>query len=314
MASLPSHGETRHLERAPYPRASASLPSPRSTWLDHPANLCRVRDRPAPASPSTRPLFAVKLGGVLIPLRAGATLLGRGSSADIVLPSEQASRSHARILIEGDVVTIEDLNSRNGVFVNEVQIRGVTRLAVRDRIRIGDLAMRLVPFDDLQRTRSGDALPDLLPGESPGSPSERPAPTLDVVGPLVTKMLALGKKDEAERLLRLPLQRLLLDSVQGVEVSCAITARAAELAVKVAAATGRPQYVDLILRVHAAHQRPLPLSAIDELYRTLRSIRGVDQALLAEYVDGLEERVTDFGPSERFALSRLSGLRQLARA
>ncbi|MBN2195984.1 MAG: FHA domain-containing protein [Polyangiaceae bacterium] len=251
---------------------------------------------------------------MLIPLEAGETVIGRSPSSDVVLPSNTASRQHARIVVNGDGVSIEDLNSRNGVFVNEVRITRVQRLAVRDRIRIGDAMMKLVLFDEQKRTQGGEVLSPIAGPGSDESTSEPPPRALAVVGPIVEKLLALGKKEEADRLLRLPLQRLLLDSARGQTVSTEVTNRAAELAVKVAAATGRPQYIDLILRVHATHARPLPIAVIDELYGVLRAVRDVDRHVLEEYVDGLAAGAADLGPTERFALSRLVGLKQFAGA
>lgn len=48
----------------------------------------------------------------------GATVIGRGSSCDIVLVDSSISRHHARILKQGDQFFIYDLHSTNGTFVD----------------------------------------------------------------------------------------------------------------------------------------------------------------------------------------------------
>ena len=51
---------------------------------------------------------------------------GRSSDLDMVLVEEMVSRRHARILMEEGVISIEDLGSTNGTFVNGEKIqRGV---------------------------------------------------------------------------------------------------------------------------------------------------------------------------------------------
>lgn len=48
----------------------------------------------------------------------GATVIGRGSSCDIILVDSSISRRHARIQKQGDQFFIYDLHSTNGTFVD----------------------------------------------------------------------------------------------------------------------------------------------------------------------------------------------------
>jgi len=74
------------------------------------------------------------------------SLIGRGSQSDIVIDSIQASRVHAVIDVEPAFVTIRDLGSRNGTFVNDVQVENQV-LAEGDVIRLGSYEMRFVAGD-----------------------------------------------------------------------------------------------------------------------------------------------------------------------
>ena len=75
-------------------------------------------------------------------LTAGALVIGRATSCDLVLESTRISRNHARLTVEGDAVTIEDLGSRNGTFVNGEQVSSAG-LRTGDRISIADVTLTL---------------------------------------------------------------------------------------------------------------------------------------------------------------------------
>jgi ABC-type multidrug transport system ATPase subunit len=64
-------------------------------------------------------------------------IIGRDSTADIIIDDNVVSRKHARITIENGDYYIEDLRSTNGTFVNGEQVRRKTKLSEKDEIRIG---------------------------------------------------------------------------------------------------------------------------------------------------------------------------------
>jgi predicted component of type VI protein secretion system len=72
-------------------------------------------------------------------------VLGRAPKCDVVLKDTKASRRHARVVVEGSVTEIEDLESSNGTFLNGNQIR---RRLLRDgdEITIGTTALRFREF------------------------------------------------------------------------------------------------------------------------------------------------------------------------
>lgn len=71
------------------------------------------------------------------PLREGATMIGRADDVDlqIVLPS--MSRHHARIVVQGRDVTLQDLGSRHGSWRGTTRIDQAVTLAPGDEIRLG---------------------------------------------------------------------------------------------------------------------------------------------------------------------------------
>jgi DNA-binding winged helix-turn-helix (wHTH) protein len=92
-------------------------------------------DRPEPqSSPAT--VWVVFNGRELL-LQDGEHVFGRGADADIRLPSPSVSQRHAKMVIAGDIATIEDLDSKNGTFVRGGIVREPVRLEDGDRIRLG---------------------------------------------------------------------------------------------------------------------------------------------------------------------------------
>jgi serine phosphatase RsbU (regulator of sigma subunit)/pSer/pThr/pTyr-binding forkhead associated (FHA) protein len=77
--------------------------------------------------------------GQLFPLEGERAILGRHPDCDIVLESGSVSRHHARILAAGGEFFVEDLNSRNGTFVNGQPVEDRQRLDEGDHLSICDL-------------------------------------------------------------------------------------------------------------------------------------------------------------------------------
>jgi pSer/pThr/pTyr-binding forkhead associated (FHA) protein len=82
----------------------------------------------------------------LVSLGPNDNTIGRSPQNSIVVDSLQASRVHAVVTVEPAFVTITDLGSRNGTFVNGDRIE--TQMLVHDdAIRLGDCEMRFVAGD-----------------------------------------------------------------------------------------------------------------------------------------------------------------------
>lgn len=96
-----------------------------------------------------------KYQGGEFPLRMDREIvIGRGSDLDMVLVEDMVSRRHARIFSDGGEITIEDLGSTNGTFVNGEKIKRV-RLKEGDRILVGTSIIKLVVVD--QALSDGEA-------------------------------------------------------------------------------------------------------------------------------------------------------------
>ena len=82
-------------------------------------------------------------------------MLGRDEDAAVALRSPTVSRHHARIVITGEIASIEDLGSKNGTYLRGQVVTSPTQLADGDRIGIGafELTFRRVTGTDSTETQ-----------------------------------------------------------------------------------------------------------------------------------------------------------------
>jgi hypothetical protein len=78
-------------------------------------------------------------------LKAGTHMLGRHPGNDIVIADDGASRLHAELSVDvnANLVTLRDLDSTNGTYVNRERIYEIYRLRPQDQIRIGQHRLTL---------------------------------------------------------------------------------------------------------------------------------------------------------------------------
>ncbi len=91
-------------------------------------------------------------------LRSDSIVVGRRPYCDVVLNNNAVSREHARLTRRADGVYVEDLQSRNGVWIGGVKIAEPTRIYSRDSIQIGDAT--LVFYSDSPNARRPERRPD----------------------------------------------------------------------------------------------------------------------------------------------------------
>jgi len=97
-----------------------------------------------PAKTFALKFISGKYQGGEFPLKTDKQIvIGRSSELDMVLVEDMVSRKHAKIVVLGGKITIEDLGSTNGTFVNGEKIKQ-SRLKEGDRILIGTSILKLV--------------------------------------------------------------------------------------------------------------------------------------------------------------------------
>jgi DNA-binding winged helix-turn-helix (wHTH) protein len=90
---------------------------------------------------SAQPAGSVVFRGREFPLRAGANILGRDAAADVQIDDHTVSRKHAAITIREDAITVEDLDSKNGTYLDSVRLNGSAPIQDGETIVLGDASI-----------------------------------------------------------------------------------------------------------------------------------------------------------------------------
>ncbi|MEW6403762.1 MAG: adenylate/guanylate cyclase domain-containing protein [Chloroflexota bacterium] len=90
-------------------------------------------------------------------LSDGKTSIGRASANDIVVEDFSASRHHAEIHLKppGEILSLLDLDSTNGTYVNHKRVYGACPLRSNDVIRIGQVIFDITQPGDDQEAKKG---------------------------------------------------------------------------------------------------------------------------------------------------------------
>jgi len=67
---------------------------------------------------------------------SGTLTIGRDESCEVVVPDRQVSRQHARLSLRENTVFLEDLDSKNGTYLNGQPLTTPTQLREGDEIRV----------------------------------------------------------------------------------------------------------------------------------------------------------------------------------
>lgn len=269
--------------------------------------------------------FWLESGETTFALEPRSIVIGRSKECYMVISDTAVSRRHARLHVDGTSVAVEDLGSSNGTFVNAARIQGKHPLSDGDRLQIGpaDLVLR---SEVLSFRRTLNPTPETMPrikvlmhlganfGESDVETTEE-RHTIDMLGAVADKMLALGRGDDAERILNNALVELLSRARDGRAANLPqhVFPKAAEYAVRLAEATGRAKWVDYSIHLFSSLKRPLPAAVVDQLYETVRGVSGIDVPAFRSYVEVVRQ-LRDLTPAERFVAQRLSGLTSIVAA
>ncbi len=82
----------------------------------------------------------------------GQFVLGKGDHCDLILSDCHVSRSHATIAVNEGQVTIKDLESTNGTWINGHRIESESTIEEGDLVKFGDLSVVIMKFTSNART------------------------------------------------------------------------------------------------------------------------------------------------------------------
>lgn len=291
----------------------------------------------------------------------GEFSIGRSSSCNLALADGLVSRKHAVLHVGPDAVVVEDQGSRNGVAVNGIRINGPRRLAHMDRVYIGSQELVLIDAAKLRdparetadyvvcescgavngaakrrcgecgrrlsnrasETLAGTASNSRVDSSSHawGAEDTRTARALDVIAGIASKAIAMGRYEEAERMLMPHLDTLLERALANRKLSDSekddqdqLFASAARYALQLAEGLRSTRWIDWVFRIHTATGRLMEAETIEMLHDLVRNNKYGRSQYLRAYLQVIQNRVEEYGASERFLVRRLEGLEQVVSA
>lgn len=265
-------------------------------------------------------------------LGLGEFAIGRSPECQLSLDDPLVSRKHALLVVSPESVLIKDLGSRNGVVVNGTKIDTSRVLLDGDRIVIGSQEMTIMARPAVAspqyvrrsttgaQTLSSFARPHSLePMKMPSdsvkeSTATRDAKRVDsfpLLSTLADKALALGRPEDAERILSSLMLEVLNNAQRGDVLPAETVDQAAQYGVRLANATSKGSWVDYVVTLYSAVRRPCPATIVDELHSVVRKTSAVDLSGLRAYVEMLRASAVGFGPADRFLVQRIEGLERL---
>ena len=148
--------------------------------------------------------------GKEIPVSATKFYIGRSEECQLRANSDAISRRHCLIAVTDQGVTIRDLGSRNGTYVNGVKIAAETRIQMGDQLRVGPLEFLVSQL----------AAPKAA-SKSPGRPQSSTKPDDDMAG-LIDDWLSEGADmDSPTRMLDLETREFRMDDTNRIDVNAA---------------------------------------------------------------------------------------------
>jgi pSer/pThr/pTyr-binding forkhead associated (FHA) protein len=246
------------------------------------------------------PRFRVRFQNQDLELPPGEFVVGRSGECQLALDDPLVSRRHASFFATEQRLTVEDLGSRNGVKVNGNRINGRVELSQGDIVGIGGSDLHVQVLEgDADRPKRSHAV--TMTSEVPDGGN-----AIGLLSGLVDKALAMGRVDEAERILTNLLSDVLLRLQRGGNPQG--LPDATRYALRLASETGKTNWIDWVFQAHHAAGKILPMQTVDELYSLVRKVRYPVTPALRTYVDGLRPMADKLSPTERFALQRIEGL------
>lgn len=141
MMEKPSNSALPKFEQKPEPRTPTSE---QETEVMETVKPTEPPDQPE-SKPTSNVRFKLQVEKLdkEFDLKDGANTIGRVFGSDIIIDDNSLSRKHASIIVTGDKITITDLGSRNGTFVNKSRIDSETDLTTDSAIKLGLVEMKI---------------------------------------------------------------------------------------------------------------------------------------------------------------------------
>jgi pSer/pThr/pTyr-binding forkhead associated (FHA) protein len=228
-------------------------------------------------------------------------------SCQVVIGDPTVSRRHAEIRVDGTRVTVVDLGSRNGLFVNDKKIEAPCSVESGDVVYVGDHEFQVLVTTQPRVYPEEDTLTSARRPRTTNSPDEEePASTqtfddLELIGRVTLRALRAGHIAEAESMIESHLHSILRSAEQGSSISGLTIQRLVGIALDLAEATHRQVWFDQAARLLLATRAVCTEELHRKLTTALGAVPGADVTVLNRYASALR---TDAPSMESIRASR----------
>lgn len=252
--------------------------------------------------------FRLKLREAELDLPNGELSIGRGTDCFLRINDELVSRRHARLLVTPTSVYFEDLGSRNGSRVNGAAVTGSVEIKIGDEVEVGTQIFHLVRGAGRNPRSPSATTPNLRPcrgckrliearlsicplcnfnqrGDEHEEGPTRSMTSFELLLGVGDKMLALGRTDEAEKMLGPRLRELLSRAGKGDLPGSAEVTEALRRGVRLAAATTRAEWYLWIFDFARLASHPIEDALLDELHAHMLAHKPPVAPALQRYLD-----------------------------
>jgi len=87
--------------------------------------------------------------GKRYPLKDTVSIVGRAQNVQLYIHEASVSRQHAKFVLAGDSVAVEDMGSSNGTFVNDAPVKIASQLKDGDIVRLGTVLLKFFAHDNV---------------------------------------------------------------------------------------------------------------------------------------------------------------------
>jgi hypothetical protein len=218
-----------------------------------------------------------------------------------LLDDAKVSRRHARINVRGEQLTIDDLGSMNGLYVNGVRLTGSQPLFDGDWLTAGSEELEVLVGDSANRRTAASTQDEFTPvpasteaeasrriSEPPDDPeTTQKSRALEILASIADRALDTSRLEDAEDLLK----TTLLDMAQEVSLGHQLEPDSLQFAVKyslrLAQASGTGRWFDFTIDLLKGQRAPCTTVLVSNLRSTMKRLASVDHERLGAYAAAL---------------------------
>jgi pSer/pThr/pTyr-binding forkhead associated (FHA) protein len=241
---------------------------------------------------------ALRLAGRMFELPLGErAVAGRAPDCQLPIADRRCSHQHAEFSRAADgVITVCDLGSSNGTYVNGIRIDTARRLALGDWITLGNETFELCIAGDAQRPptptipvqRRPDAGSDRHPAIEARTKTDPGSPLLSIAS-FTAQAASHAATPVSPAAIEKPLRALLRQIERGESFDAGAPEMAALVALRMTSVTKEASWLSYCFDLYAALRLPLSPDLLDRVREALLCVPQLEAAPFRAYLELLTQ-------------------------